>query len=76
MNLSAVIVGVFAALVAPVVIGVATAAGAVLSLMQGIAPATKIARKFSNSKDIHSSNPKVVKMSERRRSVEEFRSAA
>ena len=79
MNLSATIVGILAALLALVLVGVATAAGALLSLVQAVtAPAARTARKPTNNSTEARSGKDVeaMKMPQGRRSVEEFRSAA
>ena len=78
MNLSATIVGILAALLALVLVGVATAAGALLSLVQAVAaPARTASKPTSNSTEARSGKDvEVVKMPQGRRSIEEFRSAA
>jgi uncharacterized membrane protein YeaQ/YmgE (transglycosylase-associated protein family) len=78
MNLSAIFVGILAALLAPVLVGVATAAGALLSLIQGIITATVRTESTSthSTKVRSGKGAKVVKLPEERRSDEEFRSAA
>lgn len=65
MNLSATIVGILAALLALVLVGVATAAGALLSLVQAVAaPAARTTSKpTSNSTEARSGKDvEVVKM--------------
>ncbi len=77
MNLSATIVGILAALLALVLVGVATAAGALLSLVQTVAaPARTASKPTSNGTEARSGDVEVVKMPQGRRSIEEFRSAA
>jgi hypothetical protein len=77
MNFSAIIVGVLAALLAPVLVGVAMAAGALLSLIQGVAATARTASKPTNGTDARSGKgAQVVEMPEGRHGVEGFRSAA
>ena len=78
MNLSAIIVGILAALLAPVLVGVATAAGALLSLVQGVSAMARTASPKSTHR-IEARSAKdanVVKVPEERRNIEAFRSAA
>ena len=77
MNLLAIIVGILAALLAPVVVGVATAAGALLSLVQGVSAPARTASKPTHRTEARSAkDAEVLKMPEGRRTVEEFCSAA
>ncbi len=79
MNLSAIIVGILVALLAPLLVGVVTAAGALLSLIRGVATTTtRTASKPTNSTAARSGKDAevVVKMPEGRRRVKELRSAA
>ena len=77
-NLAAIIVGILAALLALVVVGIATAAGALLSLAQGITASARTASKPTHRRtEVRcAKDAGVVKMPEGRRRVEEFRSAA
>jgi hypothetical protein len=78
MNFGGIIVGILAALLAPVVIGIAMAGGALLSLVQLIEVKARTARKPSTSPSSRASrnDAEVVKMPERGGRVEEFRPAA
>ena len=78
MSLLAILVGILAALLAPIVIGISTAAEALLNLVQGVAATARAASKPTHSTDDARSgkDAEVVKMPEGRRGVEEFRSAA
>ena len=75
ITLAAVIVGILVAPLALVVVGIAKSAGVLLSLIQGIADAagtpTHRTTEVSSAKE-----DQVVKMPERGRGDEEFRSAA
>jgi hypothetical protein len=78
INLAAIIVVILAALLAPVLVGIATAAGALLSLVQNIAASARtVSKPTHRMTEVRSAkNPKVVKMPEGRHTDEEFRSAA
>ncbi|MBV9454460.1 MAG: hypothetical protein JOZ19_10125 [Rubrobacter sp.] len=78
MNLAAIIVGILAALLALVLVGIATAAGALLSIVQGVAaPVRTTSKPMRRTAGVHpAKDAEVVKVPEERCEVEEFRSAA
>jgi hypothetical protein len=78
VNLAAIIVGILAALPALVLVGIATAAEALLSLIQGVYAPARTASKppRRTTTEVHSADTEVVKMPEGRRGGEDSRSAA
>ena len=70
MNLAAIIVGILAALLAPVMVAVTTAAGVLLNLVQLVPARVRTASKPTTN------DAEVVKMPEGSSGVEEFRPAA
>jgi hypothetical protein len=77
MNLAAIVVGVLAALLAPVMVVVAMAMGALLNLVQLGHARVRTVRKLSNSPGVRKGDAEVVRVREGQGgSVDEFRPAA
>ena len=78
MNLAAIIVGILAALLAPVMVVVAMAAGTLLNLVQLVHARARTARKPATRSDGYSrkNDAEVVKMPEGKDGGEGFRPAA
>ena len=78
MNLAAIIAGISAALLVPVMIVVATAAGALLNLIQLLPTRARTTRKPIATPAAHSrkDSAEVVKLPEGRGDVDKFRPAA
>jgi hypothetical protein len=77
MNLAAIVVGVLAALLAPVMVVVAMAMGALLNLVQLGHARVRTVRKLSNSPGVRKGDAEVVRVREGQgSSVDEFRPAA